>query len=200
MILHGRDLDHDYEWSWTFRPAAFPALRAALGADDNGDLLELLEESIPQLDRNGRGDPGAWLRAQDVPATYREKGDNPSEVTRELPVMSLGRPRAETPPARIKDSEANPHPRPQPGTATIARECGGAATYSQPPAADRVAPAVARRTGPSSDREPAAGTARRVLRDRGLLDMFGAANSRRHVPARLAGAKIPGMKGRRPPG
>ncbi|MEV0245944.1 hypothetical protein AB0H76_05060 [Nocardia sp. NPDC050712] len=104
LILHGRDLETDYEWSWTFRPAAFPAIRAALG-DDGGDLLKLLENSIPQLDRNARCDPGAWLRAQDVAATYREKGDNPTEVTRELPVMKVGLPKTETPRASAGDSE-----------------------------------------------------------------------------------------------
>ncbi|MEV6275816.1 hypothetical protein [Nocardia sp. NPDC051832] len=95
LVLHGRDLDTDYEWSWTFRPAAFPAIRAALG-DDGGDLLKLLEKTIPQLDRDGQADPGAWLRAQEVPATYREKGDNPTEVTRELPVLKLGLPKPGT--------------------------------------------------------------------------------------------------------
>ncbi|MGW0247058.1 hypothetical protein ACWDYH_10510 [Nocardia goodfellowii] len=106
LVLHGRDLESDYEWSWTFRPAAFPAIRAALG-DDGSDLLRLLEKVIPQLDRHGRADPGAWLRAQQVPGTYREKGDNPTEVTRELPVLKAGLPRAASTRSRAVSSETS---------------------------------------------------------------------------------------------
>ncbi|MFC9898260.1 hypothetical protein ACFVMC_31610 [Nocardia sp. NPDC127579] len=102
LVLHGRDLDSDYEWSWTFRPATFPALRAALG-DEEGDLLKLMETTIPQLDRNAQADPGAWLRAHDVPATYREKGDNPAQATRELPILHIG------PPARPRSGSERRH-------------------------------------------------------------------------------------------
>ncbi|WP_174183920.1 hypothetical protein [Nocardia barduliensis] len=79
------------EWKWTFPPETFPAIRVALG-DGPGDLLDLLEDTIPWLDAAARHDPGAWLRAHDIPATYREKGVSATQVTRELPVLRPGRP------------------------------------------------------------------------------------------------------------
>ncbi|WP_069161752.1 hypothetical protein [Nocardia altamirensis] len=95
LIFHGHDLGgtyRPYEWMWIFHPDAFPAIRTALG-DDDGDLLVLLEEVVPQLDRHGRHDPGAWLRAHGIPATYREKGVSATQDTRELPLLRPGLPR-----------------------------------------------------------------------------------------------------------
>ncbi|QBS40441.1 hypothetical protein [Nocardia sp. CS682] len=94
LIFHGHDLGGTYpayEWMWIFHPDTFPEIRAALG-DDEGEILELLEEVVPQLDRHGRHDPGAWLRAHDIPATYREKGVSATQETRELPILQPGLP------------------------------------------------------------------------------------------------------------
>lgn len=95
LIFHGHDLGGTYpayEWMWVFHPDTFPAIREALG-DEEGEILDLLEEVVPQLDRHGRHDPGAWLRTHDIPATYREKGVSATQQTRELPVMRPGLPR-----------------------------------------------------------------------------------------------------------
>ncbi|MFI6168185.1 hypothetical protein ACIBCN_15495 [Nocardia sp. NPDC051052] len=95
LVFHGHDLGGTYpayEWMWVFHPDTFAEIRAALG-DDEGEILELLEEVVPQLDRHGRHDPGAWLRTHDIPATYREKGVSATQETRELPVMQPGLPR-----------------------------------------------------------------------------------------------------------
>ncbi|WP_107658402.1 hypothetical protein [Nocardia suismassiliense] len=94
LIFHGHDLGGTYpayEWMWIFHPDTFPEIRAALG-DDEGEILELLEDVVPQLDRHGRHDPGAWLRAHDIPATYREKGVSATQETRELPILQPGLP------------------------------------------------------------------------------------------------------------
>ncbi|MFI9407433.1 hypothetical protein [Nocardia sp. NPDC052316] len=94
LIFHGHDLGGTYsayEWMWIFHPDTFSEIRAALG-DDEGEILELLEEVVPQLDRHGRHDPGAWLRAHDIPATYREKGVSATQETRELPILQPGLP------------------------------------------------------------------------------------------------------------
>ncbi|MBF6202937.1 hypothetical protein IU483_02270 [Streptomyces gardneri] len=91
LVLHGRSHAGRSEWKWTFQPDAFQAIRAALG-EGPGDLLDLLEDTIPWLDADARQDPGAWLRAHDIPATYREKGVSATQVTRELPVLRPGRP------------------------------------------------------------------------------------------------------------
>ncbi|MFC9436046.1 hypothetical protein [Nocardia sp. NPDC057030] len=95
LIFHGHDLGGTYpayEWMWVFHPDTFPAIREALG-DDEGEILDLLEAVVPQLDRHGRHDPGAWLRAHDIPATYREKGVSATQQTREIPVLRPGLPR-----------------------------------------------------------------------------------------------------------
>lgn len=95
LVFHGHDLGGTYppyEWMWVFHPDTFDEIRAALG-DDEGEILELLEEVVPQLDRHGRHDPGAWLRTHDIPATYREKGVSATQETRELPIMQPGLPR-----------------------------------------------------------------------------------------------------------
>ncbi|MFE7801126.1 hypothetical protein [Nocardia sp. NPDC057440] len=89
LVFHGHDLggpDPEYEWTWTFRPTSFPAIRAALGGGD-GDLLVLLEDTVPELDHHCRYDPGAWLRHHGIPARYREKGVDPAHPTRKLPVI-----------------------------------------------------------------------------------------------------------------
>ncbi|WP_157114680.1 hypothetical protein [Nocardia niwae] len=94
LVVHGRGhsgAPPRSEWKWTFQPDTFPAVRAALG-DGPGDLLDLLEETIPWLDAGARHDPGAWLRAHDIPAAYREKGVSATQDTRELPVLRPGRP------------------------------------------------------------------------------------------------------------
>ncbi|PXX64068.1 hypothetical protein DFR70_105250 [Nocardia tenerifensis] len=94
LIFHGHDLGGTYpgyEWMWIFHHDTFPDIRAALG-DDEGDILDLLEEVVPQLDRHGRRDPGAWLRTHDIPATYREKGVSATQETRKLPIMRPGLP------------------------------------------------------------------------------------------------------------
>jgi len=93
LVVHGRERGGSYpsrEWSWTFRTGAFPAIRAVLGGDDDADVLELLEEVIPELDPDSRTDPGAWLRANGVAGTYREKGDNPTRTTHKLPILRPG--------------------------------------------------------------------------------------------------------------
>ncbi|MFF7941250.1 hypothetical protein ACFZC5_16165 [Nocardia gamkensis] len=94
LVVHGRwhgGAHPPSEWKWTFHPDTFHAIRGALG-DGPGDLLDLLEDTIPWLDAGARQDPGAWLRAHDIPATYREKGVNAAQTTRELPVLQPGRP------------------------------------------------------------------------------------------------------------
>ncbi|MBF6464310.1 hypothetical protein IU427_03825 [Nocardia beijingensis] len=99
LVVHGRghsSAPPRSEWKWTFQPDTFPAIRAALG-DGHGDLLDLLEETVPWLDAGARHDPGAWLRAHDIPATYREKGVSATQETRELPVLQPGRPPGRSP-------------------------------------------------------------------------------------------------------
>ncbi|MER7449726.1 hypothetical protein ABTW96_05505 [Nocardia beijingensis] len=92
LVLHGRrHADARSEWKWTFPAEAFPAIRGALG-DGRGDLLDLLEDTLPWLDAAARHDPGAWLRAHDIPATYQEKGVSATQITRVLPVLQPGRP------------------------------------------------------------------------------------------------------------
>ncbi|MGQ4597486.1 hypothetical protein [Nocardia sp. R6R-6] len=94
LVLHGRaigDPRPPSEWRWSFQPDVFASIRAVLG-NGSGDLLDLLEETIPWLDADARYDPGAWLRAHDIPATYREKGVSASQITRELQVLRPGHP------------------------------------------------------------------------------------------------------------
>ncbi|MCP2287464.1 hypothetical protein [Nocardia amikacinitolerans] len=93
LVLHGHDHDGPHpghEWSWTFRPAAFPAIRAALGGDSESDLIDLLEDVVLDSRPEIRDDPGAWLRAHGIAAAYREKGDHPSRVTAKLPIFRVG--------------------------------------------------------------------------------------------------------------
>lgn len=106
LVLHGRrHVDARSEWKWTFPAEAFPAIRGALG-DGRGDLLDLLEDTLPWLDAAARHDPGAWLRAHDIPATYQEKGVSATQITRELPVLQPGRPPR---PPRTSRSRKPPH-------------------------------------------------------------------------------------------
>ncbi|MEU0500457.1 hypothetical protein [Nocardia sp. NPDC005998] len=88
LVFHGHDSTGThpaYEWDWAFRAGTFPAIRAALGG--KGDLLELLECTVPHWDRRDRYDPGAWLHNQGIPAAFRERGDSSSRITRVLPVI-----------------------------------------------------------------------------------------------------------------
>ncbi|WP_431956573.1 hypothetical protein [Nocardia lijiangensis] len=97
LVLHGHDFDGPnpgHEWSWTFRPDTFPALRAALGGDSESDLIELLEDVALDAGPEIRDDPGAWLRAHGIAAAYREKGDHPSRTTTKLPILRVGMRRA----------------------------------------------------------------------------------------------------------
>ncbi|WP_157172328.1 hypothetical protein [Nocardia pneumoniae] len=117
LVVHGRVTGGPHprsEWRWTFPPDTFHDIRAALG-DRSGDLLDLLEETIPWLDAGARHDPGAWLRAHDIPATYREKGVSASQVTRELPVIRPGLPpqppRPGKPHRLSEDAPPTRHPR-----------------------------------------------------------------------------------------
>lgn len=90
LVLHGHDYTGPHpghEWSWTFRPAVFPAIRAALGGDSESDLIDLLEDVVLDSRPEIRDDPGAWLRAHGIAAAYREKGDHPSRVTTKLPIF-----------------------------------------------------------------------------------------------------------------
>ncbi|MEU7628988.1 hypothetical protein AB0C34_03240 [Nocardia sp. NPDC049220] len=110
LVFHGRagsDVHPQWEWKWTFRPDTFPAIRAALGAapGDLLDLLDLLEHTVPQLDPVARHDPGAWLRAHDIVATYREKGVSAAQATRELPALRPGPP--ELTPARTGSKQGS---------------------------------------------------------------------------------------------
>ncbi|MEU6184856.1 hypothetical protein [Nocardia sp. NPDC047038] len=92
LVLHGRRHgEARSEWKWTFPADVFPAIRGALG-DGRGDLLDLLEDTLPWLDAAARHDPGAWLRAHDISAKYQEKGVSATQDTRELPVFQPGRP------------------------------------------------------------------------------------------------------------
>lgn len=88
LVFHGRVEEGPHaghEWSWTFRPATFDAVRAALGGD--GDLIALLDEVVPTLTPEAAADPGGWLRAHGITATYREKGEHPSRITDKLPIF-----------------------------------------------------------------------------------------------------------------
>ncbi|MEU2251811.1 hypothetical protein ABZ540_01385 [Nocardia xishanensis] len=93
LVLHGQDHDGfhpGHEWSWTFRPDTFPAIRSALGGDRETDLIELLDDVVLGAGPEIRDDPGAWLRAHGIAAAYREKGDHPSRVTTKLPIFRVG--------------------------------------------------------------------------------------------------------------
>ncbi|WP_433683668.1 hypothetical protein [Nocardia sp. CA-119907] len=90
LVFHGHDSSGPhpaYEWDWAFHASTFPAIRAALGGE--GDLLELLERTVPHWDRRDRYDPGAWLHSQGIPAAFRERGDSSSRTTRVLPVITF---------------------------------------------------------------------------------------------------------------
>ncbi|MEV6136872.1 hypothetical protein AB0L63_12610 [Nocardia sp. NPDC051990] len=92
LVFHGHDTSGAapaYEWDWAFRTTTFSAIRAALGGG-RGDLMDLLEHTVPDLDRH---DPGAWLHNQGIPAAFRERGDTSHRITRELPVLDPEAPR-----------------------------------------------------------------------------------------------------------
>ncbi|WP_338764511.1 hypothetical protein V7968_39145 [Nocardia vulneris] len=115
LIFHGHDRGGTYpayEWMWIFHADTFPAIRDALG-DPAGEILDLLEDVVPQLDRHGRHDPGAWLRAHDIPATYREKGVSATQDTREIPLLVPGLPRLVPPDPAPHWPQRTPEPPPR---------------------------------------------------------------------------------------
>ncbi|RJO74914.1 hypothetical protein D5S18_15995 [Nocardia panacis] len=95
LVFRGRELvdgKPEYEWAWTFRPDTFADIRATL--EGRGHLLELLNRTVPHLDRELRDDPGGWLHDQGIPATFRERGVSPSRVTADLRLPNRPRSRA----------------------------------------------------------------------------------------------------------
>ncbi|WP_157129472.1 hypothetical protein [Nocardia amamiensis] len=152
LVVHGRATDGPYprwEWRWTFQPDAFPGIRAALG-DRSGDLLDLLEETIPWLDAGARHDPGAWLRAHDIPGTYREKGVSSAQVTRELPVLRPGPAPHPGKPHRQSPEDAPRRPRTTPPEPADDRDAGFPARRERPSTPARAAdPLPSRREGRS---------------------------------------------------
>ena len=97
LVFHGHDSADAYpayEWDWAFRSSSFPAIRAALGGG-RGDLLELLEHTVPHWDREDRYDPGSWLHNQGIPAAFRERGDTSNRITRVLPIINPEHPPAQ---------------------------------------------------------------------------------------------------------
>ncbi|WP_157110886.1 hypothetical protein [Nocardia anaemiae] len=112
LVFHGHDTggtDPAYEWDWAFRAVTFPAIRTALGGG-RGDLLDLLEHTVPDLDRHDRYDPGAWLHNQGIPAAFRERGDTSHRITRELPVVDpeVHDPRETTGAQQLSSTRRNP--------------------------------------------------------------------------------------------
>ncbi|WP_454196077.1 hypothetical protein [Nocardia sp. Marseille-Q1738] len=160
LVVHGRAIVGPHprsEWRWTFQPDAFPGIRAALG-DRSGDLLDLLEETIPWLDAGARDDPGAWLRAHDIPATYREKGVSASQVTRELPVLRPGPPPRPDKPHRqsSEDAPRTRHPHTTSAETADVRDAHFPARRERPSAAARAAEPLPSRRESRSPRESAA--------------------------------------------
>ncbi|WP_433602074.1 hypothetical protein ACQPXH_10245 [Nocardia sp. CA-135953] len=117
LVFHGHDTGGTYpayEWDWAFRATTFPAIRFALGGG-KGDLLDLLERTVPDLDRKERYDPGAWLHHHGIPAAFRERGDTSHRITRELPVVEPEGPHRESTGAQKLSSKRHnpidpPHP------------------------------------------------------------------------------------------
>lgn len=136
LLFHGHDRGGTYpayEWMWIFHPDTFPAIRDALG-DPDGEILDLLEDVVPQLDRHGRHDPGAWLRAHDIPATYREKGVSATQDTREIPLLVPGLPRL-VPPERPHDPAPHwPQRTPEPPPRKSRNRADEVEAPSEPPA------------------------------------------------------------------
>ncbi|MBF6214351.1 hypothetical protein IU433_28165 [Nocardia puris] len=112
LVFHGRVEEGPHaghEWSWTFRPATFDAVRKALGGD--GDLIALLDEVVPTLTPEAAADPGGWLRAHGIAATYREKGEHPSRITDKLPIFRPTSRRATERPELSPQAPAERRPR-----------------------------------------------------------------------------------------
>ncbi|KIA61956.1 hypothetical protein FG87_28190 [Nocardia vulneris] len=136
LIFHGHDRGGTYpayEWMWIFHPDTFPAIRDALG-DPAGEILDLLEDVVPQLDRHGRHDPGAWLRAHDIPATYREKGVSATQDTREIPLLVPGLPRLVPPERRPDPAPHWPQRTPEPPPRKSRNRTDEVEEPSEPPA------------------------------------------------------------------
>ncbi|WP_431969502.1 hypothetical protein [Nocardia sp. bgisy134] len=168
LVLHGHDHDGrhpGHEWSWTFRPETFSAIRAALGGDSESDLIELLEDVVLEAGPEIRDDPGAWLRAHGIAAAYREKGDHPSRVTTKLPIFRVGMRRvpeadrsAALPRAgvtRATDEAAPERARPATARETVAPRADGSAVASRRAAS---APASRRSAQVTESRRSAAVT------------------------------------------
>ncbi|MFX0576810.1 hypothetical protein [Nocardia nepalensis] len=162
LVFHGHDSGGThpaYEWDWAFRAATFPAIRAALGG--KGDLLELLERTVPDLDRHDRYDPGAWLHNQGIPAAFRERGDSSNRVTRVLPVIEPSLAQhdpdsddRESTGAHQRASEhrnPSPHPRTREPAASNRPERSG---RRREPSHEQAAPAHTRRSSPADRRRP----------------------------------------------
>ncbi|WP_330249404.1 hypothetical protein OG874_24080 [Nocardia sp. NBC_00565] len=154
LVFHGHDSDAypAYEWDWAFRSSSFPAIRAALGGS-RGDLLELLERTVPHWDRQDRYDPGSWLHNQGIPAAFRERGDTSNRTTRVLPIIN-----PEHPPAQPHSDDAQ-HAAPS-RNATRARELSNPrvpphSRNSEPPDQDRPERSRRRRAEPSHEQAPA---------------------------------------------
>ncbi|WP_433732954.1 hypothetical protein ACQP0C_11695 [Nocardia sp. CA-129566] len=164
LVFHGHDSSGPhpaYEWDWAFRASTFPAIRAALGG--KGDLLELLERTVPHWDRQDRYDPGAWLHNQGIPAAFRERGDSSSRTTRVLPVI---KPEAElthhdpdAPPSRASTGQqeltssrrtTSPHRR----TRSADQNRPEHSDRRRDPSPEQNAPAHARRRAPADQLRP----------------------------------------------
>ncbi|MFQ6395177.1 hypothetical protein ACLMAJ_17135 [Nocardia sp. KC 131] len=151
LVFHGRDLGDphpEYEWTWTFRPTSFSAIRAALGGGD-GDLIALLEDAVPDLDQHYRHDPGAWLRHHDIPARYREKGVDPTHPTRKLPVIKPVPPQ----PISSRRNQSSPPHRDKSSTSRR-RQARPSHRDQPPPAHDDQPPPHHSRTAPPRREQP----------------------------------------------
>ncbi|WP_063045781.1 hypothetical protein [Nocardia pseudovaccinii] len=147
LVFHGHDTGGTYpayEWDWAFRATTFPDIRSALGGG-KGDLLDLLEHTIPDLDRQDRYDPGAWLHNRGIPAAFRERGDTSHRITRELPVVEPEGPQRESSresigAQRLSSKRHNPVDQPRPSRSS----------RREPPGQDTPAP-TRRRASDSPD-------------------------------------------------
>lgn len=151
LVFHGHDTSGTYpayEWDWAFRATTFPAIRTALGGG-RGDLLDLLEHTVPDLDRQDRHDPGAWLHNQGIPAAFRERGDTSHRITRELPVVTSEAPRRDSSRESTGEHKLSSERRNAPDPADAPRP---GRTSRRDPSPDQSAPARTRRRPSNSQR------------------------------------------------
>lgn len=151
LVFHGHDTSGTYpayEWDWAFRATTFPAIRTALGGG-RGDLLDLLEHTVPDLDRQDRYDPGAWLHNQGIPAAFRERGDTSHRITRELPVVTSEAPRRESSRESTGEHKLSSKRRDAPDPADAPRP---GRSSRRDPSPDQSAPARTRRRASNSPR------------------------------------------------